>query len=389
MATWMVESYHINVRVGDCAIHLLIKREYTSKEIHSAVLIDGGFNSIEIPEIDLSAAGDQPIKRMITWINTSGRYTFAGGATTLKFDTIVITHWDNDHWGGIVGILAKDVAALPKDTQLEYLKWSPDTPPKPQTVLYCPNVYKKNGKGNANKRNKPPPVLSRTTVDTVEIIQVSVTVGKGKAQKKIKYPFAQLWYADDPKKKDALWDVLGVNFFNNAKVTTPGVNMTPSDLLKLNPPNSTGTPDKRPGMYCIGVLEETFNLPGVVEIVIDPGVTGTNRVSIAAAIMWEDKTSPDNPPRISHYFAGDLEDVCEQKVVNWLRKNGKSGGVPHITSMKSSHHGSHSSTPMNLVENFSPMNVIVSNPTSGYFHPGKHLELYRKRTGLSFRILLS
>ncbi|MCJ1434524.1 hypothetical protein MMC27_003893 [Xylographa pallens] len=366
MATWVVESHHINVKVGDCAIHLLLKKNLvpSKDQIHSAVLIDGGTASRKIPGLDAIAVDyDSPVRRMVNWINASGRYAFTNGATSLQFDTIVMSHWDEDHHGGLVNTLIEDAQdALAKNTNIAYLKWSSDTPPKPLTIFWCPNVKSSAGSG-AKKLNGLPRRLSRTTVGTsAEYIQVEVKSAK------LWYAFAELRYADgavNPANPNPVWNVLGVNFFNNAAATTQGIAMKPSDLLKYNPPNSTQPPDGRPGMYCIGVLQATFVLPGLVGVVPNSGVTATNRVSIAAAIMWSNQTSADNPPRCSHYFAGDLEDNFEQKVVYWL----KEGGIDRITSMKLSHHGSHSSTPMNMVRNFSPMNVIASNPNGGYFHP--------------------
>ena len=318
MSSWLVESHHINVKVGDSAIHLLLKTTGSSKgEIHSAVLIDGGTASRKIPGLDAIAVSyDSPIRRMINWINTSGAYTFMNAEKTLQFDTIVMSHWDEDHHGGLVNTLIEDAqAALKANTTISYLKWSDDTPPEPLTMFYCPNTKSSAGSG-AKKLNGLPTRLQRTT-GTPECIQVLVPNGSSKV--KIKYPFAQILYADGAKDSktnpNPVWNVLGVNFFNNVKASNQGAAMKPSDLLKNNPPNSTNPADGRPGMYCIGVLQTTFKLPDIVEIVPNSGVTGTNRVSIAAAILWPDQTNADLPPRCSHYFAGDLEDDFEQYVV--------------------------------------------------------------------------
>ncbi|KAK6524174.1 hypothetical protein TWF694_005834 [Orbilia ellipsospora] len=375
MSVWFVESHHINVKVGDCAIHLLLKSGIPPLEVHAAVLIDGGTASRKIPGLDVIAVSyDSPITRMVTFFNKSGRYKFPNATNTLQFDTIVMSHWDEDHHGGLVNTLIEDAqAAINSGTNISYLKWSTASPPQPLTVFYCPNVKSTKGSG-ANKLNGLPGRLSRTP-GPPELIQVAVPI----KSKKVNYPFAQVKYADGAydatTNPHPVWNVLGVNFFNNVKSNNPGDPAKPQDLLKNNPPNSTQPADGRPGMYCIGVLETTFDLPGIVGIVPSSGVTKTNRVSIAAAIMWPSKVNADSPPRCSHYFAGDLEDNFEQKVVNWLIK----GGIERFTSMKLSHHGSHSSTPMNLVTgmlgNLAPMNIIASNPNGGYFHPAWEIVL--------------
>ncbi|KAF3906714.1 hypothetical protein AA313_de0200109 [Arthrobotrys entomopaga] len=384
---WAVESHHVNVKVGDCAVHLLVNEGTSPREVHAAVLIDGGTASWKIPGLDVIAVPlESPITRIIEFFNTSGRYKFMNAANTLQFDTIVMSHWDEDHHGGMVGTLIQDFQAAkqaqnPTDPEkpvtISYLKWTTDK--KPLTMFYCPNVKSEKGSG-AKKLNGLPVRLKIPKPDLGDpaLIEIVVPWPIGSKTKK-NFPFAQAKYADgdeDPTSNPyPVWNVLGVNFFNNVKCGNPDTPMKPQDLLKNNPPNSTQAADGRPGMYCIGVLQKTFALPGVVDIVPSSGVTKTNRVSIAAAILWPSKVSADSPPRCSHYFAGDLEDNFEQQVINWLVK----GGITRFTSMKLSHHGSHSSTPMNLVENMvgnlAPMNIIASNPSGGYFHPAWEIVL--------------
>lgn len=139
--------------------------------------------------------------------------------------------------------------------------------------------------------------------------------------------------------------------------------MLPADLLKTNPPEDPE--DGRPGMYCIGVMEQTFPYASKLPMIIPEGVTKTNKVSIAAMIMWDNGAG--KPPRCSHYFAGDASDRPEAEFVAWL----KAGDVTRVTSAKLSHHGSRSSTPLTMLETFQPSNIIISNPNGRYFHPGK------------------
>ena len=106
-----IHTFQIAVPLGDSAIHLLVKGESAPYEIQSAVLIDGGRRGRKVVK---------KIKDVIQWIETGKQYTFASNAffenpienaaanppiTNLRFDSIVITHWDLDHYDGVLGLL--------------------------------------------------------------------------------------------------------------------------------------------------------------------------------------------------------------------------------------------------------------------------------------------
>ncbi|KAJ8122927.1 hypothetical protein ONZ43_g1001 [Nemania bipapillata] len=110
--TWSIHSFHISVPVGDAAIHLLCDTtpaQGGKPEVHSAVLIDGG---------KPQEKGAEAIKGVIRYVNDKYAFTesFADpfapeGAQppfprSLRFDSIVITHWDEDHYLGVLGLLA-------------------------------------------------------------------------------------------------------------------------------------------------------------------------------------------------------------------------------------------------------------------------------------------
>jgi len=97
-------------------IHLLVDVGVTPKRIYNAVLIDGGMPGLTY----------QKIVEVIERIERSGYYDFdpnghfGPGTGNLRFDSIVITHWDKDHWGGVRDLLLygyrTDVAAHPQIT---------------------------------------------------------------------------------------------------------------------------------------------------------------------------------------------------------------------------------------------------------------------------------
>lgn len=94
MAEHSVASYHINIGTGDSAIHVLEKPTTGGgpKEYLRAVLVDGGLQ-----------AASTVLKSAIELI--SKNYLKDG---IIKFDSIVVTHWDMDHFGGIVKLLKDD-----------------------------------------------------------------------------------------------------------------------------------------------------------------------------------------------------------------------------------------------------------------------------------------
>lgn len=110
-----VVSYHINVAAGDSAIHVLEgPKSDTDTTIicHHAVLIDGGRQC--------SATGT-PLQATIAKLQTH--------YGVFQFDAIVITHWDTDHFAGIVNLLCRGFsaqynnAATPKPSDKDVMGW--------------------------------------------------------------------------------------------------------------------------------------------------------------------------------------------------------------------------------------------------------------------------
>ena len=104
-----VDTIHLNVGVGDCSIvckYELLSGDDTgpNRMLKSAVIIDGGFQS---------AAG--VIKKCITQ-QLGGLYNLTEMGGSVKFDSVVITHWDRDHWGGVLNLIVADLIAQLKQT---------------------------------------------------------------------------------------------------------------------------------------------------------------------------------------------------------------------------------------------------------------------------------
>ncbi|KAL8792181.1 MAG: hypothetical protein Q9195_005203 [Heterodermia aff. obscurata] len=121
-----VHSHHININIGDSAIHLLVDDSTAVDNstdpakwpvIYKAVLIDGG-----------KTTGKVPILECVKRIQAS--YTFAPSKTpgTLQFDAVMITHWDDDHWGGVQQLIRESIEeTLKARSDLKTLVTTSDT----------------------------------------------------------------------------------------------------------------------------------------------------------------------------------------------------------------------------------------------------------------------
>ncbi|KAI5783944.1 hypothetical protein DFH27DRAFT_615802 [Peziza echinospora] len=104
--SWEVHSHHINIGEGDCCIHLLVEvttlvepePNNVEVKVHKAVLIDGGERE----------PGRFEIKRYVTALARS-EYVGAGNGGTGRYDgkfsSIIITHWDSDHYEGVIAAM--------------------------------------------------------------------------------------------------------------------------------------------------------------------------------------------------------------------------------------------------------------------------------------------
>jgi hypothetical protein len=376
---WNVDSYHINVAIGDSAIHLL--QNVNTHQVESAVLIDGGtaMEKHKDPRFPESLRAINPVRMTIERIDQENIYKFP--SNYLQFDTIVLTHWDEDHYGGLVDLLRSDSRdpSVFQNRIYRYLKYGRDQQGNtvPITVMYAPNLEGGiNAKGEPNKDYNG---MHRVwfAYDPATHF-VSINLSDNPKDNPQFHPFAVFKHAGDENATGvnygSTYSVLGTNFFNNISLQKEPEIMLPRELLQANPPWGARTADGRPGMYCVSVQQKVFPYPKL-PVIVKERITKTNRVSIAAVIMWGDGKSR---PQVSHYFAGDLDETNEANLFYWLLR----GEVFRIPSMKLSHHGARSSTPFLYYNNknrtvfdvLRPANIIISNPNGSYFHPGKRVD---------------
>ncbi|KAG6038680.1 hypothetical protein E4U41_003891 [Claviceps citrina] len=88
---WRVANYQIPVPIGDCSAHFLINKEDDNK-VKNAFLMDGGTN----------AGGYQAWAQILKGL----RLIDLELGSDWKFDSWVVTHWDEDHYRGVQELLS-------------------------------------------------------------------------------------------------------------------------------------------------------------------------------------------------------------------------------------------------------------------------------------------
>jgi hypothetical protein len=370
---WNVLSFHVNVTVGDCAIHLLVlinPKDSQDVRVYKAVLIDGGSTHHHFPD-HYAVNGRDALKDAIASIEALGYLDASGNKWKVQFDTVVVTHWDEDHHGGFDLFLTDYKANQGRIPYFKYQQVSP-TQWNPVTYLYAPNMA---------------PLLRLTSKGETE------KVCNGMRDEWICPGNDQcVWFRDyppnpDPAKnnppfailrceggfKSDSWNlmqrysVLGVNFFSNRRLNVSGgppAEMLAHQLMANNPPEHAG----QPGMYCLAVMESV--LPSKATMIVKETITKTNLVSIGAAIIWPQLTA-QTPCHISHIFNGDMGEDVESAIYTWIKRS----SIDRVPSIKVSHHGARSSTPLTMFGTLDPSNVIIPNPSRAFFHPGWELIL--------------
>jgi hypothetical protein len=268
MAAWRVDSYFINVGIGDGAIHLLVQ----NNAIVGSVLIDGGM-FIAAPRL---AATIKEIKK---------KYN----VTPLSFNSIVVTHWDDDHYLGLVRFLMEDVyEAKGPNPQPEYIQDG-------KTIFYYPYTGLK----------------------------------KEPWKKFCKFDNDRLSFQIDDKSTEGLCAAvastrcIGYDFFTGRDATqwSTGINLkllanraTIKDLEKAIPANSS------PLFLCVGAdnyfINEDIPTPETA-LQKDPKKADVmNASSIMCLVMWPPVVG--RPPRVSLYTGGDAEEEQEEVLVKWM-----------------------------------------------------------------------
>lgn len=128
MVRWYVESYTVNVGLGDGAIYLLLDADHVPPLIESAVLIDGG---TEKGAIHLQHQIDKIKARHFS------------NDEELAFTSIVITHWDGDHYLGVEATIRANIVDRPFNQhacKIMHPYQANPQPGAPKTTIYFPKT---------------------------------------------------------------------------------------------------------------------------------------------------------------------------------------------------------------------------------------------------------
>ncbi|KAK7413166.1 hypothetical protein QQX98_007945 [Neonectria punicea] len=343
MAQTVVESFHINVGLGDSAIHVLATWNRVTNEVvaRQAVLVDGGL---------ARDAAAQNIAQTIDEIEN--RYSnLRKQGQVLRFRSVVVTHWDADHWGGINQLLKRELGTHFDKKTSKYNRFyhKDDTLGVKPTIVYAPTTQagkKKKGRKGKGKQKES------------EVSGIAIVKGKNET-----YEFS--FNGEFQAKAMVGSSIIGYNFFTNTKPSGLGHDKLGSFKALMG--GNTAHPEV--GMYCVAsdlaVIGHEKRPRWTVELtdtLHNQMPTKTNQQSIAAIILWNNK-------HVSHYFAGDLDFRGEALLARWLGNNLEGNGTGNnIHFLKSSHHGARNSNPPVLFATTKPKYVIFS-VADHYGHP--------------------
>ena len=304
---YRVDSIHINVGQGDGAIHLLVDPQLIQDDkptVKRACLVDGG--EWQVVENDGNMSGNERIRLAISRIKQNyflSEKHSSDDPLVMRFDSVVITHWDSDHYGGIGKLIKDDFenqwkSIKPKEDpedEAEFTKYEKDFKDKmaphrcryfqyekttmtPTTTLYAPywyfsaeenlelNVSSAKGfrsirffNGDSNDPSDGVPLNAKTLTfkltDSITIVEDSKKPKRNrKGPKTVEANIENLCnLCYDPE------EMMGVNFFNNARRES-------SEYEKIENPEKLkdlvkGTDGAPVGIYCVACRGRVIGSP--------------------------------------------------------------------------------------------------------------------------------
>jgi hypothetical protein len=320
-----IHSFHCNVNNGDAAIHLLAKPAAASGSnrkptVLKAVLVDGG-----------KPASAEKIRRVISLINAT--YNFSG-STSLKFDGVVVTTWNIDHYGGIVNLVLSDLSD--NNQRCSFFKYE-GAESSPKTILYSPYwtgsaVSKMK---NTSKRAPCRDIKLNAAFSKIESTNVETR-------------------SVDFVKGDKAWPkicrlVAGADELIGCEILSGTLRRGSGTLNNLAAMTASST-----GIFCIGADGQTFDRSGQAALVPLGGPThkGTSSIALVAVVQGKAK----------HYFSGDSDPQIDQRASAWIGQN--------VPVMKLAGHGNITSATSDVLNSLKPSHFICSTGTSlSQHHP--------------------
>ncbi|KAH7018960.1 hypothetical protein EDB80DRAFT_886738 [Ilyonectria destructans] len=325
-----VLSYFINVGAGDSAVHILRNRH--APNIEAAVLIDGG-RATAIVAVGTAIAG----------IRNELNQQFV-------FKSIVATHWDIDHFAGLMKLLYVDwVDSRLRAVPMSYIDAN--------TTFYCPSK----------------------ALNALSSIYPNIDIAKD-PQSTTGDP---LWLRFRPN--GGAWVnicraivgtyAMGYNLFtgfqHSEESPEPETIREPPTLEKYLEHVYTDAPylawGEKPIFLIYGVDGKSFNdeeWEPPKEEWRKKDRKDKNGSSIMALVIWP-VPHPDWQMRVSLYTGGDVEQAPEDAMMEWIGV--RRARTVRLDVVKASHHGSHFSTSEEFL--LQSLQYLVISAGRQYGHP--------------------
>ena len=308
------------------------------------------------------------IKRVIERIEE--KYNLKKGG--LKLDAMVITHWDHDHYYGLLRLLEQDLNQAATTTiggrkllEVSFLKYDKGNP---QSILYIPYPQIVGTPKIVYSPSPPTGTTGEFGFDTKDGRRMRICKYLADMPEKPQYSILD----DKPKVLDSTdeSELIGRDLFTNEKPTLAQVVSATNPKALADAHSAT-----MPGLYCVAANNRYLKGEKKSDD-LTKGGTSKNRSSIVCMIIREDGT-------MSHYFAGDAYQDLEAKVIDWTRlkpleldpatsepPSVKPTLQERIAIVKASHHGAATSTPITFCQTYKPMFFVFSSGNK-HRHPSK------------------
>ena len=264
-----------------------------------------------------------------------------------KLDAMIITHWDCDHYFGVLKLLDDDLMAT-NTSQVSFLKYDL-TSGAPLSILYIP--YEDSDRAKASYKIDYSPSSG----------EFLLTTSDGRQTRVCKYladmPLEKRPILNGNPKELATGDIsklIGRDLFTNHRPALAKVISAADPKALVNAHTAT-----MPGLYCVAANNRYLKGKKTTKKLAKNISTITNRSSIICMVIRPNGTA-------SHYLAGDADRDLEAKVIDWTGlEPATPGSKPtlqqRIAIVKASHHGSAKSTPITLCQTYKPMFFVFSS----------------------------
>lgn len=310
-----VESLHINVGDGDCAIHLLTKEVAAiPRTIAKAVLVDAG-------PANTFTAGTPSLANAIANIRRDYHWEKP------EFDAVVISSWHPGYYGGLFDLMNRDLATSsrvtggPNESNVTNFKFSwlkYDEKGNPLTTFYLPSA--------------PPGHVPMLKVDTNT---KCLSYGGFQADK-------QIWIDRLGQVEFNGNGLLGKEIFTGKSLspdlTTQSIT-SPQSLLELNPPA-----EGEPGLYCISADGKCLG----------GGLWPPNdEVCISLLLARNDH----GQPALQYYGAGKIGPGAQGILTKWISSDNQ---FQSVAAVKIGSHDFDATATIRLLDCLQPRHIIIS-----------------------------